>query len=62
MTDHQPTDDDIDSPAAFEAALTELVAAAHEAGVDVEGAWECRPTDGTRNWEANVVELAADDD
>jgi len=45
------TDDD------FSAALTALLAAAHENGLPVGGPWLCRTSDGLPDWEATVVEL-----
>jgi hypothetical protein len=62
MTREYLAADDITTPEAFEAALTELAIAAHEAGVEVEGAWECRSDNPGGSWEANIVELASSDD
>jgi len=51
------SDTDVSTPAKFNAVLAELLVRAHAAGVDVQGAWACRSSDGAPDWEASVVEL-----
>lgn len=41
----------------FRAALTALLASAHENDVTVGKPWLCRTDDGVPDWEATVVEL-----
>lgn len=65
MTPETPFDEPITTEAEFEAALTQLLASAHEAGLTVGKPWLCRTNDGAPNWEATIVELdgsAGDDD
>lgn len=57
MTGESRSDTDVSTAATFNAALAELLASAHAAGIDVEGAWTCRTDDGAPDWEASVVEL-----
>lgn len=56
-----PLDDGITTDAEFEAALSELVDAAEDNGVLVEGAWTCNGSDGTI-WDVVVTEVVPADD
>ncbi|MHB9288578.1 hypothetical protein ACKVMT_16225 [Halobacteriales archaeon Cl-PHB] len=51
------TNDGVSTDEDFANTLKQLLRAAHDNGVDVEGAWLCRNGDGAPDWEANVVEL-----
>jgi len=57
MTRDSQPDADVSTPAAFNAALADLLVRAHAEGIDVQGAWACRSGDGSPDWEAAVVEL-----
>lgn len=57
MTSDTHSDLDVSTAAAFNAALTQLLARADAQGVDVQGAWTCRTEDDGPDWEAAVVEL-----
>lgn len=64
MTGDSRSDLDVSTAAEFNAALTDLLVRATAAGVDVQGAWTCRPGDldghdghDGLDWEAAVVEL-----
>lgn len=57
MTGDIRSDTDVSTAAEFNAALTELLDSAHDASVDVQGAWACRTGDGGPDWEAAIVEL-----
>jgi hypothetical protein len=64
MTPSDTSNDDIDTEAAFNDALRELLVEAHESGLDVEGGWECRTSEGAPDWDVVVSEvetLAASD-
>ena len=54
-------DDRPDDDAAFQAELRALVRRAHEAGVDVEGGWECRNGEGRPDWDVVVTEVVKPD-
>lgn len=62
MTRTHPFDETITTSAAFERTLAELVRAAHENGVTVSGAWECRTDAHTPDWEAVITELVTRDE
>jgi hypothetical protein len=62
MTDDGPFNEKITTSRVFTRALTHLLVTAHENGVDIAGAWECRSSDGARDWEAVITELATTDD
>lgn len=62
MSPTLPSDDDLTTPEAFNTALIRLLQTAAANGVDVQGGWECRTDDGTHDWEAVIVELAASQD
>ena len=47
--------------AEFRTDLRSLLRRAHDAGVDVEGAWECRNGADRPDWEAVVSELRKPD-
>lgn len=57
MTRNYDFDATITTDGEMEAALTELLAAGDENGVNVTGAWVCSPAGDGCGWEANVVEL-----
>ncbi|MGM0447697.1 MAG: hypothetical protein ACQERM_05510 [Methanobacteriota archaeon] len=50
-------DDSPDDDAAFQAELRTLLYRAHDAGVDVQGGWECRNGDGDPDWDVVVTEV-----
>jgi hypothetical protein len=56
-----PADDAPDDETAFRADLRALLRRAHEAGVDVEGGWECRNGEGRPDWDVVVTEVAKPD-
>jgi hypothetical protein len=56
-----PHDGAITTEAEFEAALTEIVAAAEDNGVAIEGGWTCNGRDGTL-WDVVVTEVSPPDD
>jgi hypothetical protein len=62
MTSEPPSDIEITSAEAFEAALGELLRAALDNGVDPEGAWEYRTNDNGTDWEVMVLKLQNNDD
>ncbi|WP_245708167.1 hypothetical protein [Halobacterium jilantaiense] len=57
MTRDSQSDADVSTPAAFNAALADLLVRAYAQGIDVQGAWACRSGDDSPDWEAAVVEL-----
>lgn len=57
MTMTLPAATDADS---FNRALTTLLLAAFDNGVDVVGGWDCSTDGDSPDWDAVVVELAAD--
>lgn len=62
MTDDSPFSEKITTSRVFTRALTDLLMTAHENGIDIAGAWECRSSDGSRDWEAVITELARPDE
>ncbi len=52
-------DDAVVGSDSFRRNLHRLLADAHERGVDVEGAWECRSVEDDRpDWEVEIVRLS----
>lgn len=41
----------------FNEALSDPVRTAYDNGVDVEGGWECRGSDGDPDWDVVIVEI-----
>ncbi|MFC6976295.1 hypothetical protein ACFQL1_19010 [Halomicroarcula sp. GCM10025709] len=62
MSEDQPDWSAVTSASEFNDALTALLRTAAANGVDVCGAWECRPLDDASDWEAMIVELADEDE
>lgn len=52
----------IGSEEEFTELLTELLVAANEDGIRVEGAWECKNETDEHDWEVSIVQLLSKDD
>jgi hypothetical protein len=61
MTSHNFSDETIRSDDRFNELLTELLVAAHEGGVEVEGAWECMNEVEEHDWDVSVVQFVSQD-
>jgi hypothetical protein len=61
MPEDQPDRSAVTSEREFNDALTALLRTAAANGIDVCGAWECRPMGEFPDWEAMIVELADED-
>lgn len=61
MSEDPPTRSAVTSEREFNDALTALLRTAAANGVDICGAWECRPGGESPDWEAMIVELADED-